>query len=371
MGTTRFAPLWALAGLVALPACGAKYNMTDDIDLTWDFGLTLRTFDDDLHTPYVKGAPVTIYVDSDDDDTDMRGWTLVSSDPNVFRIDGLEVSPTEPDELRAYGVAAGEGVATLTVLDDHGEVIGDGVAEVLAPDRIQLLAHGFILIDREGEAPVSELRVLEGGTATYLVRYFRGDRELRGNGVLSGTGPAGITIEPRTSYLFENREWLTVTSTVPGASTITLYADGEVAIPVDVVTVPESDIDRVEILTSDERDADRGDWLVALAQAYDVDGRRIFGVEYEWDIDNIQQFEQGDIYRYEYAPGQEVRIRARRGDKSASYDIHASEGFVDSTNDIGCAVAPGARRAPAAAGLTLAGAGLVLGALVRRRRRRA
>ena len=55
----------------------------------------------------------------------------------------------------------------------------------LVPDRVELDAHGSLILGRADEAPVSEARVVENGEATYLVRYFRDGQQLHGNGVLS------------------------------------------------------------------------------------------------------------------------------------------------------------------------------------------
>ncbi len=194
-----------LALAVALGACGPTITLTDDVDLTWDFGPTLQRFKDDLHTPYIKGTTVKLYVDSDDDSPDFSGWSIVSSDPSIFKVEDATFNGAS---LVARGVAVGEGVANLTVRDAGGHVVGHGDAEVLIPDRIQLEAHGLLILGRDDEAMVDDARIVENGTATYLVRYFREARELRGNGVLTVAPTAGLTATPRTSFLFEDREWI-------------------------------------------------------------------------------------------------------------------------------------------------------------------
>jgi hypothetical protein len=350
------APLVVLAALAA--ACGPRVILTDDVDLTWDFALTLHRFEDKLHTPYVRGAPVSIYVDADDDDLRMRGWRVVTSDPAVFSIEGSFASD-DAASLAAPGRAVGEGSARLDVLDAGGARVGSGTAEVLVPDQAALQAHGYLIIGREAEAQVTELRILEGGEATFLVRYSRGGQELHGNGVLSVDAPADLTATARTSFLFENREWLTVSGSAAGRSSITVYADGAAVSTIDVETVSESDIDRVDILTQDEGRAEPKDSLVALAQAYDAAGQRIFGVDFDWDVDGVQEAGEGDLYRYTYAPGRASLLTASRGGKAGSRTIHSSGGYVSSSNAIGCAVGP-------RAGGTLSGAALaaLLGALL-------
>lgn len=328
----------ALCGLVValgLGACGPTYHMTDDVDLTWDFELTLSRFDDDLHSPYVRGARVTLFAHSSDDGERFAGWSIESSDPEVFRVDDSAVE-AGGDGLVAHGQAVGEGTARLRLLDDRGREVGRGVAEVRVPDRVELAAHGSLILGRDDEAVVSEARVVEGGEATYLVRYFRDGRELHGNGVLTADVPAGVTAQPRTSFLFENREWLTLDATDAGTGTLQLRADGEAVVSLPLVVVPDSAIEDVVVLTESEKGHDDGDWLVALAQAYDAQGARIFGVDYAWDVDGVAQSGDGDLYRYRFQRGMFEMVQAQRGAHRDAVMIQADAGFVDSSNRVGC-----------------------------------
>jgi hypothetical protein len=352
--------LLALALVTPLAACGADIYMTDDIDLTWDFDLTLRRFDGDLHTPYVKGAPVRLYVDSSDEDENLSGWTIVSSDASVFRIDQITVDPDQHG-ISATGQAVGEGIATLVVIDDNDDRVGSREAEVLAPNSARLDAHGYLIMDRQGEAPVDEIRIVQGGTATYLVNYFRDGRELHGNSVLGAGSTASLVATPRTSFLFENREWIAIESSTVGTNSVTLTSNGDPVATIPVVTVPETDITKVALAAESERGAQMDEWLVLLAQASDTIDRRIFGVDFAWEIDGVMQTDAGDLYRYKFLAGHYVDVTAERSGHTASARIQSSGGYVDSTNNIGC-------NAGGAGGLGLALFGLC-GALVRRRRR--
>lgn len=341
----------------AAVGCTDGISLTDDIDLTWDF--TVSRFDADLHTPYVRGAPVTLFVNSSEDDQRFDGWTVESSDPGIFRVDGC----TSGESLTCQGQAVGEGVAALTVRDERGRSVGNGEAEVLVPDRAVLEAHGYLILGRDAEAPVDDLRIIANGTSTYHLRYFRGTRELHGNGVLSAVTPAGITATPRTSFLFENREWLTLdTDATAGTRSIELFADGVAIGTHTVETVPETDITHVTIEAQSERGHEDGDSMVALAQAYDGQERRIFGVDFEWDLDGVEQIGDGDLFRYQLKEGVFRMVRARRGSHSDSVQIQAERGSVGSSNNIGCSASSGG-------GSLLAGLALA-GLLVRRRRRR-
>jgi MYXO-CTERM domain-containing protein len=359
LGTSAVGLAVALVGA----ACGPTYSMTDDIDLTWDFGLTPRRFDDDLHSPYVRGAAVTVFAHSSDGGEDLRGWSIDSSDPAVFRIDAAVDSGGR--DLAVRGQAVGEGTAALTLRDGHGHAVGHGTAEVRLPDAIELDAHGSLILGRDDEARVAEARVLAGGAATYLVRYFQGGRELHGNGVLSADVPAGVTAEPRTTFLLEDREWLTLATasagTGPGSATVQLLADGVAAATLPLVVVPESAIADVVVLTEPERGHEDGDWLAALAQAYDASGARIFGVDYQWNVDGAARQGDGDLYRYRFKAGQRAMAQAQRGAHVDAAQIQSDGGFVDSTNHVGCAAGGGGSLV-----VGLVGLGLVVG-----RRRRA
>jgi len=346
------------AVVLGLGACGSTYTMTDDIDLTWDFSLTPSRFDDDLHTPYVRGTKVTVFAHVSDDDPDFSGWSIVTSDPAVFRITDSAVDGN--GGLAAHGQAAGEGIAELRLLDRHGHEVGHGVAEVLVPDRVELDAHGSLILERDDEAPVGEARVVEGGEATYLVRYFRGDRELHGNGVLAAEVAAGVTAQARTTFLFENREWLTLGASAVGTSMVQLSADQVKVGSVPLVVVPEAAIADVVVLTQSEKGHQDEDWLAALAQAYDGNGARIFGVDYTWNVNGVEQVGDGDLYRYRFKKGLYEMVRAQRGTHTDAAMIQSDQGYVDSTNNVGCAVGGSGSLM-----VGLAGLGLVVG---RRRR---
>jgi hypothetical protein len=344
---------------LAVGACGPTYHLNDDIDTTWDFEITLSDFDSDLHAPYVRGTNTRIYATSTDDHPDFRGWHIETSDPAIFQLDASAVD-SDGKGLSAQGTAVAEGIANLTLFDAGNVAVGHGVAEVLVPDAIELDAHGYLIMGRDTEAPVKDVRMIENGTATYLVRYFRNGRELHGNGVLTAAAPVGITATPRTTFFWEDREWLTLDGSTPGVSTIELLVDHVQVRSVPVTIVPETEIANVVLITESEDHHNDGDWLVALAQAYDGNGARIFGVDYTWDINGVQQVGDGDLYRYAFASGKYQTVRAKRGGHSDEVMIQSDHGYVDSSNNIGCTAGGGESLGGALAGLALC--------IVRRRR---
>lgn len=326
----------ALILLVGLAACGPKITLSDEIDLTWDFGPTLTTFEDSLHAPYVRGTKTRLWVGSDDKNQDFSGWTIASTDPAVVHVDGTIATADTTAGIHAEAQAVGEGECDIVVLDGKASVVGRGHVTVSLPDRVQLDAHGYLIIGRSEEAPVSEARILEGGEATYLVSYWKGDQQLYGNGVLTTGAVDGLDPEPRDTFLFEKREWLSIFSTQQGETQLPVLVDGVPMGDLKVVTVDESAIDGVAVIGMDEDNADDGDWRVALAQSYDANGERIFGVEYQWDLDGSSLGEEGDLYRYEYKGGDWKMVTASKNGHADSVMIQSDKGYVDSTNNIGC-----------------------------------
>jgi uncharacterized protein (TIGR03382 family) len=285
---------------------------------------------------------------------------VTSTDENVFSIEGI--SRDGHGFMTAHGVARGEGTARIVIRDSGGGVVGSGEAEVLAPDQIVLESHAYLIMDRDDEAPVDDLRIISGGTATYHVRYFRGGRELHGNGVLSVDSASGVTAQVRQSFLFENREWLSLTmGSTPGVSNITMAVDGTAVETMQVTTVSEADIEDMVVIAQSEAKRREGEWLVLLAQSYDAAGRRILGIEYTWQVDGAMQLGDGDLYRYKYAPGLYHMVTAKRGGHTDSVMIQSEGGFVDSSNEIGCSTTTGSG--------ACAMLGVIGFAVLRRRRR--
>lgn len=356
---------FAIAATLLVGACGPEITLTDDIDLTWDFGITLDRFDDTLHTPYVKGTPVTMFVSSSDDHPNLSGWSLQSTNPEVFRIDDIE---TDDYGLTVHGLAVGGGECDAVVLDDHGKDVGAGHVTVLAPDRIELDANAYLIVEpgHDDVARVDDPRILENGTATFLVRYFHGSQELFGNQVLTVDGPPSLEATPEQTFFFENREWLAITPFDAQSGDLQLSAGGDPVQTVHVEVATEADLDHVVMHAQSEKHAHEGDWLVALAQSIDHAGNRVFGVDYDWDVDGVQQLGEGDLFRYQFQAGSFQMVTANRAGVSGSVMIQADADteFVDSSNNIGCS-----------AGGTAGGGMLALVTvaleLVRRRRPRA
>jgi len=325
--------------LFAIAACGRTVTLTDDIDLTWDFKLTpFDRYKQDLHEPYVRGATLTMWASSDDDNDNLSKWEIVSSDPSILVIDD---EPYDGYSLGAHVRAVGEGTVDMAVIDEHGERVGHGLVHVALPDRVELDAHGYLIVGDDAEAPVTEARIATGDTATYLVKYYQGDRELYGNNVLSVVADPQVIAEPRTSFLFEDREWLTLTPNATGLTNAQLLVDGAHVNDVQVIGVPASDITDVTLIGQSEKGMANGAWLVLLAQATDAMGRRVFGVDYHWNVDGNAQTADGDLYRYEYKKGNYAMVEVDRDGHTDVMDIQSDRGYVDNSNKVGCSAAGG------------------------------
>lgn len=378
-----------LAGvtLTTLTACGPKIRFSDSVD--WEFDLRLsRVYDDRLHGPYVAGASFSIHVYDVTDDNDLDGWRIESQNPEVLEIveqyveqddlDDDDKSDDENDVIVAKVHAAGEGTAIIEVYDDSGDFVRATEVEVMQPDRIELRAAGPLFVNQEGEVVPSLVdstpKLLSGGTATFLVEWFKGEQKLNGAGTL-GVAPGHEAIDDlwvRQTYLDEDRDWLTVTmaeglSAADSVVTpIEFSANGYPVQTVDFSVVGPEAITRVEVRGESEADAGDDELLVVLAQAFDESDESIWGVAFDWDLDGYDEPGEGDLFRYWFRKGAWSTLGAEYNGVRGETQIQGTEGFVDSSNDIGCfcAAEPRAPGREIAFGLL----GLAALGLVRRRR---
>lgn len=341
----------------SLMGCHTVY-LSDDIDLELDFSLRPS---DELHLPYVRGTAVRISAHSSDPDDNEHGWSLSSSNPAVLRIDWQ-------GDGSASCVAEAVGSSVVCVHDAGGDELHCSTITVRAPTRVTLHAHGPLFLDRpEAEARVGRPKILEGGTATFLVRYFDGDTRLYGNGVLEAHATSPIALEPQTSFLFENCEWLQLTPGLPGHHVVELAVGGRSVGTLDVDAVTPAAVREIELLTEGEGGREDGDELVVLAQALDAGRGVVYGAEFTWDLDQIDEPGQGDLFHYTYQADAEKTLGASFEGLRSEVLIHAKSGHVSSTNFIGCNAAPGSPARAGSGALLLVG---ILGLVAWRRGRR-
>jgi hypothetical protein len=295
----------------------------------------------------------------------MDGWTVETADASIFSVEAPQLDSDH--RINVVGHAHKDGVTDLLVRDTSHELRLRFPVEVRQPDRAQLIAHGMLIIGRsEAEATVGDVRLLDKGTATFLVRYYKGTQTLYGNGTLGVEAATGVVATTPRTFLFEDRDWLQVTPSpsMSGNTSLGLLVNGVHFVDVPLISVDASEVTSVRILGADESHAAKGRQLVALAQAYDGASRPVWGVDYKWQLDGTTQSGLGDLYRYTFDPALPKMLSAQFGPLSAQAMIHTAQGYVDSSNRLGCELAPGARGPTAA---TVAMLLALIAILVRRR----
>lgn len=341
----------SLAAAVMVVGCGqSPVVVSDSVDITFDMASFWEG--DVLHTPYVRGAEMTLRV-SHRKDKRLEGWTVTSLDPDVFAVEQLAMAEDEHD-LKLSGAAHEEGTATLVIKDDDGDEVDRVSVEVALPDEVALLAHGPLLLNQPELADDGTPQVLVGGTSTWLARYYRDGERLYGHGVLSVGDSDAFSGWVETTFLFEDRDWLQGIAEVSGAFDVPLLVDGEPIRDVAFEAVTEDAIDRIELHAEDEAGAEEEDSLLVLAQAYDSADRPIYAVEFEWSVDGVEELGEGDLYRYSYDPDDPNDLEATLDDQRDAVTIHG-DGYVSSTNNVGCASVS----ARGSAGLLALAAGLM------------
>lgn len=328
------------SSMLALAAgCSGSSQATilDTVDLTLDFSLTPS---DRLHTPYVTGAQLSLFLGRTSDELEQRAHFEVD-DPSVF--DCLTFhEPISGGQDRSHDgadcAAGAPGSTVVRVFDrEGGPEIASAEVEVRAPTRVELMPAGFERLDLDLAVPARP-KVVEGGLATFHVRYFDGDTELHGNEAFVPLGAeGGVDTSVARSYLFEDRDWLRVDASSVGLATIQARA-GETALPaLEVEVVPASSIERVELFADPE--PDETSRLCVLAQPFDGVDDPVFGVELDWDVDGVVEPGEGDMYVYDFDPARpEKTLTARYGEHETAIEIRSGGGFVTSSNRVGCSL---------------------------------
>lgn len=325
IAATMFMAMWAGTG------CSGP-ELVDDMDVEFDFALTPS---DDLHLPYVTGTKVSLIANEHaGEGAPEQSWTLQSSNENVLRIESQS-------QGRAECQAVGEGTTTMTIFDEEGEAIHDATLEVLDPDHLELVPHGPLFVGVDVDYRSQDINVVAGGTATFEVRYYRGYRRLFGNDVLTAAASTGLSVHTESTFLLEKREWLQLTAGDPGSYEVQLSSLGvplgsafiQVRSPDEVASVEIIDDNRLY-----DEDLEEGDLLTALGVARLADGDPVFGAEFSWDLDGDVYTEFGDLFRYEYVEDADKTLGAEFDGLRAETRIHATHGYVDSSNDLGCSI---------------------------------
>jgi MYXO-CTERM domain-containing protein len=380
-----------LAGLTltTLTACGPKIRFSDSVDREYDLRLSAR-YDDKLHSPYVAGSSFTIYAYDATEDNDLDGWRLESRNPEVLEIvdqwldrddlDDSDKSKSKSDLIVARVFAASEGTAIIEVYDDNDDFVRATEIEIFQPDRIELRAAGPMFINREGSKEVPSLvdstpMVLSGGTATFLVEWFKGTQKLSGAGTLGlvSAHEAVDDLWPRLTLLNEDRDWMTVTMAAgfSAADTVVtpieVHANGQLVEVVDFSVVGPEAVSYLELHGETEAEAKDDQLLVVLAQAFDENDESIWGVGFDWDLDGYDEPGEGDLFRYWFRRGAWSTLGAEFYGHRTETQIQGVEGFVGSSNNNLSCLCTADQDRPAR-GVAFGLLGLAALGLVRRRR---
>jgi len=370
----RWTLLAAVAAWAALGLAGCaedQVHFHDDIDLVFDFEPfnPAKPPPDELHSPYVAGAVFRMYAFRDHDRMDLWSAWAESDNPTVLDIGGRE----NTESMHSFDCYAdAPGVAEITVYRREGSrtVWGRAQVEVLFPDEARLTFAGPLFID----APTAEfvvdgpVSVLRDGTASFLVEYFRDGRKLSGNDVLTAQSrdPDALEVGVVQTYLFEDREWIQVTPRQAGDHVIDLFVAGRPVGVVTVRTVEPEDVAFIELRAERDKAAKEGDILAVWALGYDDAGNPIYGIEFDWDLVGNWRPEsgQGDLFKYVYERREDATLEATYRGHEQRVHIHADDGWVSSTNDLGCTAGRSGRAGPG----SLLLAAMAAWVLVRRRR---
>ena len=313
--------------------------------------LDFDLFDSELHTPYVEGADLSLSAWRQDGGS-VVGWSFRAVDGDIF-----ELSETYSDEdgerISTWGRALVSGETELEVVDSRGRVRTSRTIRVERPDTLQMVPAGLSRVRPELASRLEladSVSLLDGGTATFEVAYFKDDERLFGNGVLGFGAEAPLVARNEMTYLFRDREWLVIEPTGTGVFSLPLQVNGQELGQMQLRVVDEGAIANVEILAEETQGAEEDDMFYLLARAFDGQGEEIFGVAFDWKVDGDEQVGQGDLYAYHYRDGAWAEVDAAAGTSSDSVSVQMDGGYVTSSNNLGCATAPGS-----SAGLGLLG----------------
>jgi len=375
MKTLSRMPWWVLA-LFALGCPDDQVHFHDDLDFIFDF----KPFDpahpppDELHSPYVTGARFRIYAFRDHDQMDLRGTVAVSEQPRVLDVWDT-VSTREVADFNAEAMAPGMAEIVLYRGERQTATWGRALVEVADPAQADVVFAGALFIDAAPEEyrVRDTVNILQGGMGTFLVEYRDAQgRRLAGNDVLQVESLSeGLEARDDQTYFAEDREWLRLRPTAPGLHQVRLSVAGRPLRTLSVRAVQPEEVAFLELREESERGAHSGDFLAVLAVGYrmgDQGPEPVYGIEYDWAVNGFPKPGQGDLYKYEYDRNERSTLEVRYRDMEQRTTIHSEwdEGWVDSTNHIGCQ----AGRGRGLAGPPVLLLGVLTALWIARRRRR-
>lgn len=349
---------------LALGGCSDRFIVQDGVlSSQFDLERALNLEVVDLHAPYVRGARLSFLVIDRLHSVDFEGWTLDADDPAIAEV--LEVKVTEhPRSARrpeasqsALSVkirAVDVGETTLVLRDRQGDARAEVPFEVAAPDRFQLLAAAPLLVAPETHEEVEVPRVVTGGAAAFLLRYFDGDRPLHGTLDVEAAPPPGsegLDVEGFKDleadvhpFHFLSYDWVRVHVQSQGIFPIELTHDGALLHVLEVEGVSPGEIATLELHGVDEARVAYGETRQIALRARDGAARPLHGVVARWTADDLEIDEgaRGDLVSYERADRLPITLTAHVGELALSTQVHGEAFHVRSSSDVewgdGCSI---------------------------------
>src|SRR5262249_22179244 len=134
---------------------------------------------DELSLPYALGSKIDFTLQRLDGKS--QAWNVISDEPAIFAVDGIEVDGD--GHLIAHGRAMGEGVAALRLLDGGGHDQRSVDVTVTVPDEARFYPHGPLRVAAPGVlSATTSVNVLGNQTAVFGIAYFRALERVYGHG---------------------------------------------------------------------------------------------------------------------------------------------------------------------------------------------
>lgn len=177
-------------------------------------------------------------------EANLRGFTLVSGDPEVIALSSVMSSV---DTIDAEATAVGGGTTTLAVIDDAGNIVHEVAVEVAVPDAVALTTKLSIDVG-SGFVASAPQKVLVGSYSAFEAEFSADGRSLAAHEVLGAMGGDAVAVEVEDSTLWEDREWLSIWPTLPGGQSVAVLAAGSELAEVRFDAVDITDIVGLQVL---------------------------------------------------------------------------------------------------------------------------
>ncbi len=300
-------------------------NFNPGIELSEDSVADSYAFGSDLHYTVNESAHWGRRAD-------LRGFTLVSSDPAVISISSAMSSV---DTVDAEAQAVGAGTASLLVLDDTGATVHEVQVEVAVPDAVTLTSKLAIDVG-SGFVPGTPQKILVGSYSAFEAEFSASGRGLAAHEVLGAAGGDTLAVQVEDSTLWEDREWMSVWPTLSGTQSVSVLAAGSPISDVAFDAVAVEQIVGLQVV-GNVTGAGMDGTVVVGAVGVDASGAMVLGVSPTWVLPDGTEW-VGDELSFEpdasIAP---VTLTVRFGTVETEVSIAGRPTGTLSSSTIGCA----------------------------------